>query len=140
MVIDPTAGDQIALASISLYCLANICVKSTVFLLYLRIFRFSGTRRLIAWAVIGINAAYFTAAFFACLFSCNPWKKALYPHLRGHCINQYHLALGGSVLTILTDIVACLLPVRDVVKLRMSRFQKFQVIAVFAAGLLYASS
>ena len=122
-----------------LYAPTNVCVKCCIFLLYLRIFQFrTGITRL-TWFVIFTIVGFYFAAFFVVLFACRPWSKKLNPLIPGKCINSIAIAVLSSIHNIIIDLVAFLLPIREVLKLRISRREKIQLTAVFAAGLLYAA-
>lgn len=119
-----------------MYAPANTCVKSSIFLLYLRIFSMSkGTRRF-AWAVIVFIAAFYVASALVVLFSCQPWKKRLNPLLPGKCVNTYYIAVSSTIHNIIVDIIAFILPIGKVLQLKISSREKIQVMAVFAAGFL----
>lgn len=95
--------------------------------------------RVIAWGFIIAIVGFYIATFFATLFACDPWKKNIYPIIPGKCINKYAIAVASAALNILVDVAACIMPLKEVVKLKISRSDKIQVIAVFAAGILYVS-
>ncbi|KAI9746903.1 MAG: hypothetical protein M1815_004892 [Lichina confinis] len=118
-----------------LYAPTNVCVKCSIFLLYLRIFQFrTGITRL-TWFVIFTIVGFYFAAFFVVLFACRPWNKKLNPLIPGKCINSIAIAVLSSIHNIIIDLAAFLLPIREVLKLRISRREKIQLTAVFAAGL-----
>ena len=111
-------------------------VKSSVFLLYLRIFRFAKGMRQLIWTLIVFHSAFYVAAFLVTIFQCRPIRKKFNPLVPGHCVNNAALALVSAVQNIVIDLTAFLLPMREVLRLKISHREKIQLVAVFAVALL----
>lgn len=126
---------KVDLAAFLLFAPANVCIKSSIFLLYLRVFKSTRYMKWLSWFMISFIVTFHIASVLAVAFSCNPRRKILNPLVPGKCINRYHLAIANAALNIFTDLMAFALPIRPVMGLNTSRRQKLQVLAVFATGL-----
>ncbi|KAI9758487.1 MAG: hypothetical protein M1815_000033 [Lichina confinis] len=126
---------KIDLAAFVFYVPANVCVKSSIFLLYIRVFGSLKYVRRVAWFMVAFTVAFHLASLVVIIFACNPRSKLLNPLIPGKCINKHHLTIPSSGLNIFTDLVAFVLPTKAVLDLNASRHQKIQVLALFATGL-----
>ena len=130
---------QIDLAAFVFFVPANVCVKSAILLLYIRVFGSLKYVRRVSWFMVAFTAAFHLASLVVIIFACSPRSKLLNPLIPGKCINKHHLSTPSAGLNIFTDVVAFVLPIKAVLDLNASRHQKIQVLALFATGLLYVS-
>ncbi|KAI9749034.1 MAG: hypothetical protein M1815_002773 [Lichina confinis] len=121
-----------------LYIPTNVCIKSSVFLLYLRLFDVARRLRTVAWLLLASLVLFHIAAFFAVAFQCTPLKKWFNPLLEGKCINHMALGKASAAQNIFIDVSAFLLPIPEILKLRISTRKKAQLVALFSLGLLVA--
>ncbi|KAH8665080.1 hypothetical protein BGZ60DRAFT_63391 [Tricladium varicosporioides] len=110
-------------------------IKMSILALYLRLFP-SDTFRLIIQCAMGFIGAMTTAVVFAVMFSCNPvdsnWK--IPPWEKPNCINRTNLVFAISGLAFVTDIAVLLMPMKYLIRLRVSTRERIQVIAVMGLG------
>lgn len=113
-----------------------IFAKSSILLLYHRVFKPS---RITAWAIYATLAfvvSYNISIMFAVIFSCTPVKKSWDVTTPGTCIEILGLGVAGSVLNLAADLIILVLPMPLVWKLRLPLRQKMAVISIFATGAL----
>ncbi len=120
------------------YQISIFCLKTSILLLYMRIFTTSRTLRYTSWVIILITFLFYSIGFFMAIFSCRPRRKIWYPMTEGTCIEWAPGQLVNSVINIVTDVLILVLPMREVWRLQMPRKQKVGLIAIFAVGSLYA--
>ncbi|KAK7753709.1 hypothetical protein SLS62_004332 [Diatrype stigma] len=111
-------------------------VKQSVLIFLLR---FSGVKALVrqvVWATIIFNGALMVAVFFVVLFQCIPIEINWNPLVQGHCIKQFSFGVSTACLTILTDLIAVVLPFYIFLGLKMNKRRKIGLIAVFMLGAL----
>ena len=119
-----------------LYIPTNACIKSSVFLLYLRIFDVARRLRTFAWLLLAFIVLFHIAAFFAVAFQCTPPEKWFNPLLKGKCIDHMALGKASAGQNIFIDVSAFLLPIPEILKLKISTRKKAQLVALFSLGLL----
>lgn len=113
-----------------------IFAKSSILLLYHRIFKPS---RITVWAIyatLALVISYNISIMFASIFACTPREKYWNITIPGTCIELLSLGVAGSALNLATDLIILCLPMPMVWKLRLPLKQKLAVIGIFATGAL----
>ncbi|KAJ0426861.1 CFEM domain-containing protein [Aspergillus carlsbadensis] len=122
----------------NLYCVCISLIKSSMLLLYLRLFP-SKPLRLTVFITLGITIAWGTATFLAQLFSCSPihyfWNKWDGEH-EGRCTDHNVLLLAHAIVNIVLDVVVIAIPMPVLVRLHMSREKKVGMCVMFAVGIV----
>lgn len=67
----------------------------------------------------------------------SPIKKSWEKTLPGSCINIAGVWYGASVMAILTDVAIIILPIKEVLALKLPKAQKVGLIIMFSLGILY---
>jgi hypothetical protein len=110
--------------------------KISILCMYYRIFKVDHTFRIASHAVNAFIILSGTAYILATIFQCTPvagfWNKTIHPK----CINSEAFWISYATINILTDIVLLTLPIRQVMKLNVSKVEKFGLILVFFTGCL----
>ncbi|OAX84593.1 hypothetical protein ACJ72_01047 [Emergomyces africanus] len=114
---------------------AVLCLsKTSIVLLYLRIFY---TQRSFRWAcyfLVTFNIAAGIAYIPPTIWQCSPvhafWDRSV-PH---RCINNMGSWLSYALINILTDVIILVLPIQQVMRLQLRRNDKIAIIFVFALG------
>lgn len=108
-------------------------VKISVLLFYLRIF----PNKRFRWAVYGVGTfillsliSNLTGVVFQCLPVHSLWQHDI-PH---HCINQVAYYIAQGVLNFVSDIVVVFMPVPILWGLKMPRYRKIGLLALFLLG------
>ncbi|KAH0489846.1 hypothetical protein TgHK011_001339 [Trichoderma gracile] len=117
-----------------LYKVATCLTKSSLGMLYLRIF--PGHKfRIAVITVVGVTVAYTFAAVLMTVFACKPIEKAWRKTLPGVCVNSISIWYSTSVLNIVTDILIIGLPVNEIRRLQLPLARKLLLCALFSLGV-----
>ncbi len=127
--------DQATTASIILYIVSLAATKTSILLLYRRIFPNRGFHAVI-WAVGIFVVAFTTANVLFIIFSCHPIDGAWNPTIKAKCINTEAAILAVACMTIASDFIILGLPLPLVWKLHLPRMRKFQLTIIFLLGTL----
>ena len=122
-----------------LYKCTIAMTKTSILLLYVRIFHNVAKFRRICHCLLGYIIAYAIASILATIFQCSPIKRTFNHKLPGTCINLTAFWYANAISSILTDIVVLLLPMPLLKRLHLPRRQKYGLMGVFALGGLYVS-
>ena len=110
--------------------------KLSILLLFLRIFVPPLSRKTkifyAIWVVIWFNFFYCVALVLTVLLQCVGKKKGS----KGECIDTFSLLITASTINVLSDVVMLIMQINSVLKLHMSRKQKYGLSLVFAVGTL----
>ncbi|KAI1739689.1 hypothetical protein F4680DRAFT_448686 [Xylaria scruposa] len=114
----------------------SLCLtKSSILLLYLRIFGNVKWLRRTCYALLALMALYYTGATMATIFQCIPVAAAFDKNVaKLKCISIIPFWYMNAVLSIATDIIILLIPMPLIYALQMSRPRKAALIIVFALG------
>ncbi|KAI0554094.1 hypothetical protein F4679DRAFT_579707 [Xylaria curta] len=114
----------------------SLCLtKSSILLLYLRIFGNVKWLRRTCYALLVFIAVYYTAATMATIFQCIPVTAAFDKNVANFkCIIITPFWYTNAVLSIATDIIILLIPMPLIYTLQVSRPRKAALIFVFALG------
>lgn len=114
-------------------------VKTSILLFLLRL---TGQKKSVRWAIWSLlifNGVAGIATFFITVFHCVPiasnWNAAAYPNAK--CLNFADFVTGTASVSILTDVLALILPTWIVYRLQMQRNQKLMVVGILSFGLLW---
>ncbi|KAK2760982.1 hypothetical protein FQN53_007824 [Emmonsiellopsis sp. PD_33] len=109
--------------------------KMSIIFLYLRVFYIEKYFR---WACYFLNflvASYGIAFILATVWQCHPlsafWDHSIPNH---HCINSHAFWLSYAIVNITTDFTMLILPVQQVLRLKLRRRDKFALVLVFTLG------
>lgn len=103
-------------------------------LLYLEVFPQEKLRKYIH-VTIALNLANWGFFQFSNIFYCRPVWDWAHEH-PGHCwnVNQLLFASGGT--TVILDIIIIVLPIREILRLRLSPKKRLEIISVFVVGIM----
>ncbi|KAJ5338899.1 hypothetical protein N7452_005627 [Penicillium brevicompactum] len=135
----PILGNKYGYATELLYNPILALVKTSILLFLLRL---TGQKKSVRWAIWGLlifNGVAGIATFFITVFHCVPiasnWNAAAYPNAK--CLNFADFVTGTASISILTDVLALILPTWIVYRLQMQRNQKLMVVGILSFGLLW---
>ncbi|KAI0455442.1 hypothetical protein F5B21DRAFT_513945 [Xylaria acuta] len=109
--------------------------KSSILLLYLRIF--SGVRWLkrTCYVLLAVIGSYCVASTVVTIFQCHPIVAAFDKDVANTtCINTKPFWYTNAFFSITTDIIILLIPMPPIYSLQMPRLKKSALISVFALG------
>lgn len=131
----PPSNQWIYISSI-IYLFALGLYKSTILLLYLRLFgvnkKFNRTTR----AVLIFVITYLLSNLLTLAFGCVPISKFWDQSFQGHCISEQKAGVVYGSLNVVTDVVIFVLPLPMVWRLQLSRESKLGVTLVFMGGVM----
>lgn len=134
---------QILVANEVLYNPATVAIKTSILLLYRRIFTDRGSNpsfNVTLWCTGSFILSYSICQAVLAVFYCKP-VKALWDHqTESKCINFDNVLVVLGSLNIGTDIFILCLPVPQLWKLVMSKRQKCNLIGIFLLGGLFVST
>ena len=114
--------------------------KISVFLLYIRIFDKTKWIRRSSWLIILFLALFNTSAFFAIAFQCSPVEKFFNPLLPGKCISRFTIGMVIGIQLAAVDLIAFILPIKEIMGLKVVLRKRIQLLVLFALALLYETN
>ena len=112
--------------------------KMAILLLYLRVFPSTPFRYVVIVSLV-VVAAYIPAFALTIAFHCTPisfgwtgWTG----ETQGHCINLNAFAWAHAAINIVFDVFIIVLPVPQLLRLRLGRRKKIHVVLMFSVGFL----
>lgn len=129
--------DQIVYGSEILYGPHITAIKSSILLLYLRLF---GVRKPFKIAILVVEAlvvAWCISILFSGIFQANPISAIWHPKEPHTQVDYVKYLLGTAVPNVVTDFVILILPVSMVWQLQISKRRKAVLCGVFLLGILY---
>lgn len=132
-----TDGLKLVLVTEILFCLATSLTKLSMLTLTYRLVANSSSllTKIIIGAIILVSAQG-TAFIFAVLFQCQSpsvyWTLSFVP--QPQCISETELLLAAGIVNTITDLVAVLLPMPIVWRVKLPFQQQIILILLFAAG------
>ena len=109
--------------------------KTTILLLYLRIFGVNKNFRYSTWAVMFFVFGYLFSNLLTQVFGCTPIDKHW-----GHCIVAIKVGLAYGSLNFISDLFIAVLPLPMVWRLQLSRKGKLGVTLVFMSGVMQVTT
>ena len=120
-----------------MYFASAVAIKTSLILLYYRIFGIIRWFRWLLAAVWSIVVLYFVVCVLVAVFECRPvqfyWNKSIQA---GRCIDQNQFYRWNGVANLLIDFAIWTLPMPVIWTLNLDRRQKWSLSAVFLLGLL----
>ncbi|RAK95953.1 uncharacterized protein BO80DRAFT_417794 [Aspergillus ibericus CBS 121593] len=123
-------------ASEIIWTLSIPLIKSSILLLYIRIFGKVRHFRMTAYALGTFSVCWAIMVLLVIIFQCHPVEKAWAPATPGHCINSWLFFVIGSSMNCATDIAILVLPIPSVWRLHLSRMQRVSLVGIFLLGSL----
>lgn len=112
-------------------------VKSSVLFFLLRLGGHDNTVRYSIHVLNTVNLILMVSVFIASVFTCVPIHKYWHPATAGHCNNEALQYIITSSITVVTDVLVMIIPIKLVVGLQMNRKAKAGLISVLCAGIMY---
>ncbi|KAI1374031.1 integral membrane protein [Hypoxylon crocopeplum] len=110
--------------------------KTSILLLYLRLFRVQRWFRFTAYIMIAYIWIWSITATFVALFQCNPISYVWDKSISGTCIDQFSYLRWNTVPNVIHDIAMLIMPVPIIWKLQVELRQKLALSCVFVVGSL----
>ncbi|TGO80910.1 hypothetical protein BPOR_1536g00010 [Botrytis porri] len=135
---DSVPGAKYGYATELIYNPILALVKTSILLFLLRL---TGQKSNVRLTIIGLlifNGVMMVVTFLLTTFHCVPiaanWYPALYPD--AVCMNFANFVTGTASVSVLTDMLALLMPTWIVYNLQISRRQKLMLVAILSFGLI----
>ncbi|KAF2772617.1 hypothetical protein EJ03DRAFT_348572 [Teratosphaeria nubilosa] len=116
------------------YFMTSLLTKTSILLLYNRLFGVYGRFKLAICIVEGLVVAYFIVCVCLAIAGCNPvsffWNK----HQPGRCMNEVEFFRWNGVSNLILDILILALPLPMVWNLQLRLKQKLALSCIFAVG------
>ncbi|CAI7581331.1 unnamed protein product [Penicillium palitans] len=113
-------------------------VKTSILLFLLRLTGQKRPVRLAIWVLLIVNGIAAVITFFTTVFRCVPvaanWDLASYPNAR--CLDFANFVTATGAVSVLTDVLALMLPTWIVYRLQMQWTQKSMLIGILSLGPL----
>lgn len=116
-----------------LYKCTITLTKTSILLLYIRIFPQKRFRCAVYWVMVFV-LLYAIASITATIFQCHPIKRAFNHKLLGSCINLTAFWYCNATASIFGDCLILALPMPLITSLHLPRRQKYGLMMVFALG------
>ncbi|KAL6718208.1 hypothetical protein ACLMJK_004296 [Lecanora helva] len=125
----------------TLYFASSLAIKTSLLLLYSRIFGVIVWFRRLLLLVEVIAVFYFVAFFLLVIFQCQPiacfWNKSL----QGcSCVNQKQAYRWNGILNLLIDFAIWSLPLPVIWRLKLDQRRKFSVSIIMCLGMVYVKT
>ncbi|KAL9630780.1 MAG: hypothetical protein Q9164_006247 [Protoblastenia rupestris] len=124
------------LAIQSMYFCTQAIIKTSLLLLYYRIFSQIKAYRWAIYIAGAIVFAWWAALFFAGIFECVPvsafWDRSI---KNPKCFDLIAFSLANGISNLLTDVMILLLPIPMVWRLHMDKKQKLTLTFIFLLGI-----
>lgn len=133
----PVTFAKIVVAKEFLYNPAIVAIKTSILLLYRRIFTqrsFNTSFEVILWCTDAFVLAYSLCQAVLTVFHCTPVEALWNPTVEAKCINFDQVLIVLSSLNIGTDILILCLPMPQLWKLNMPKGPKCQLMGIFLLG------
>lgn len=111
-------------------------VKSSVLFFLLRLGGHDTAVRRSIYLLNTVNLMLLVSVFMASIFTCVPISKYWNPSMDGHCNRQDLQYIITSSITVITDVLVMIIPVKLVVGLQMTKRTKISLITVLCIGIL----
>lgn len=131
----PTSN-KLHLAGQLLYQWSMMAAKTSILLMYYRIFKVMPYFRAAASLVFVLVLLTALVFSFVYPFLCDPLAKLFDPSLPGACLSTKVAGIANGSINILTDILTLCLPFPQVWALPLKTMEKVTVSIAFALGLL----
>lgn len=122
------------------YLVSLLGYKTSILILYLRLFAVNKIFRYLTWSTMFFVAGYLTANLWTQIFGCSPRSKYWLPDTPGHCIDYTKAGLAYGAMNVVSDLIIFILPLPIVWRLKMTRREKAGVSVIFMSGAVYANT
>lgn len=133
---DPRLGNIFNFVVVMLYNPELALVKSSVLFFLLRLGGHDTTVRRSIYLLNTTNLMLLVSVFMASIFTCVPISKYWDSSMNGHCNREDLQYIITSSITVVTDVLVMIIPVKLVVGLQMNRRTKLGLISVLCVGIL----
>ncbi|OAG07589.1 uncharacterized protein CC84DRAFT_1089996, partial [Paraphaeosphaeria sporulosa] len=119
------------------YFPASGLTKLCFLLFFIRIFpgkRIQGAIRALVWATIIYIVVFMITMVFACKPISAVWTSWTKENTPSYCINQKAFYYAAAGCNIALDILIVLIPIPELLKLKLSRRKKIFLVAIFSVG------
>lgn len=120
-----------------IYLLSLFGFKTSILVMYLRVFSVNKRFRYATWATMFFVCGYLLSNFWTQLFGCSPRSKYWIPDTPGHCINYTKAGQAYGSMNIASDLLIFILPLPIVWRLQMPLKERLGVLLIFMSGLVY---
>lgn len=120
------------------YGAAAACTKSTILLLYLRVFsprrwnKFDIAIRVLILLICGFYFASSIAKICQCIPRTRIWDRSV----QGHCVNLSVVLDTSGLFNVISDVCILLVPLKGIWLLQMSTKRKIGIYVVFTVGIM----
>lgn len=142
-LVDSDRGErQSTIATFNLYAASAFCVKLSLFLLYLRLFKPNKVTR---WLIYGGSVAcaiFYSASIISSCALCmpkpgQPDDNAAWILRAPECgLALRHLAIVQAVFSTISDMYLLVIPIRSIFQLKLPVERKIGVSAIFMIGIM----
>lgn len=119
-----------------LYFLNAVLTKTSLLLLYYRIFGVAKSFRYALWTTGGIVLGYWIATTILAFLGCTPFARNWNKTIPGHCVNLVMFFRWNGICNLIIDVLILLLPLPMVWRLRVPSRQRLELSGIFLLGLL----
>lgn len=126
---------KLSMAYDCLYSITVAMVKTSILLMYSRMFPTRGFR-LVALALGTIIAAWALSMVCVSVFQCSPVAKAWNTSIPGTCINLRASFMGNGIPNIVTNMIILSLPVRAAWRIQTTPTLRQSIIGLYILGCL----
>lgn len=133
---DPTVGNFINYIVVILYNPELALVKSSALFFLLRLGGHQTYLRRFIQILNWSNIALLVAVLFASIFTCIPIPKYWNRSIEGNCNNEALQYIVTSSITVLTDVLVLIIPIKIVIGLQMTKKIKMILICLLCAGAM----
>ncbi|KAI0844616.1 hypothetical protein F5Y00DRAFT_273856 [Daldinia vernicosa] len=132
-----------------LYGASSIFIKTSLLVLYLRIFRPSSAATIIIWLGIGLIVAFYITTIISTAVFCNPllWPPTSNPiefaaaQNKGKCNQpQLHLSAVRGIFSTVSDFYVLAIPTVLIWSLQLPLMRRVGIVAIFLVGLIATGS
>lgn len=120
-----------------IYLLSLFGFKTSILVMYLRVFSVNKRFRYATWATMFFVCGYLFSNFWTQLFGCSPRSKYWIPDTPGHCISYTKAGLAYGSMNIASDLLIFTLPLPIVWRLQLPLKERLGVLLIFMSGLMY---
>ena len=127
---------KLIIAGEIVYAVSVFLVKSTILLLYLRIFGVDRKLNLTIRIMIPVLLAYYSATIIAKSTICVPLRKLWTPEIDGQCFDDTILLLMDCGVSVISDFTILIMPIPLIWDLHINIKRKMELTTIFGFGIL----
>ena len=116
------------------YTISLAMTKMSILCLYMRIMVY-GAPRIAVYVVLGVTMLCNSWVLVASFIQCIPLQALWDSDVEGSCLGSA-VALGSSIIHIITDFLIFVLPIPSLASLRIHKRQKIGLLVVFSIGFV----